>query len=256
MIYENVISGAFIYALGALAGQKRSPEEILKDSINFFQQTPTDKKIASDLLADWGGKTFLIEFKSNIKQLPTELEKKGRILLGHQINEDETIRGLSQRCHFIGYGDVQEQSGLSVLDLKFNTYLSILLNDKKQPEGLNQFLEKLSPKGGHGLSKEEFKPYLEYLLKHAELVTKDSSSSAIKERQPVSGLMTCVSPGGKIIHVAYFGYDHLAFLMGQKLDMRLLLQQQISYQQAPTLKKTINPKIDKSQGQDGPKMGF
>ena len=83
-VYENVLAGAFIYSLGVVAGRNADPEKAIMDSVNFFQQTPTDRKVG-DLLAAWRGKSFLIEFKKSIGQLKDEISKDGKPGLGIKI---------------------------------------------------------------------------------------------------------------------------------------------------------------------------
>ena len=63
MAYENQYIGVFIYSLGILAGRKTLP---IEDSVNLLQQTPAGKTFG-DLLMQWQGKNFIIEFKRNEK---------------------------------------------------------------------------------------------------------------------------------------------------------------------------------------------
>lgn len=97
MVYENVLSSSFIYSLGAIAGKNSEPNEILQDSINFFQQTPTDQRIG-DLLANWGGKNFIVEFKRTIGQVSEELGKEHKQLMTTELSANEEMKALSRRC--------------------------------------------------------------------------------------------------------------------------------------------------------------
>lgn len=250
MVYENVLSGSFIYSLGVVAGRKAGVDETTLDSINFFQQTPHDRKIG-DLLADWGGKTFLIEFKRTVAQLRDELAKDGKSELRDKIANNKRIKSLSDKCHFLGYGKYIKQKAGGPIDTAFvfQSYLSVLTKSKSGENSLNSFIQNMNTNKDFGLgSRQEFENYLEFLLKHAE-ATATTSNSGQRMQKPITGIMTAVSPKGEVVSFAYQGYEHLTFLMNQKINLLQNLAHQMSYTQAPVISQSISKGKDKGQGQ-------
>lgn len=247
MIYENVLAGSFIYGLGVVAGRNSDANETTLDSINFFQQTPHDKKIG-DLLADWGGKTFLVEFKRTVSQLKDEVAKDGKPELGSKIAGSRRINILSERCHFIGYGKYvkQNKDGLIKTSFLFQTYFSLLTRGKSTEHSLSAFIKQMKSNRDFGLaSREDFNDYLDFLLKHAE-AKPATTTSGKKAQKPISGILTGVSPKGEVVTIGYQSYQHLAYLMGQKVNLLQNLVEQISFTNAPVIGKSINN--EKSQG--------
>jgi hypothetical protein len=178
MIYENMLSGAFIYSLGVIAG-KRSGVEVV-DSINFFQQTPYDKPIG-DLLADWGGKNFIVEFKKSTNEIKTEFRKehKKKMLIELQLN-DELVK-LSRKCHFLAYG-VQKEKSIEIL---FQYYL-----DAEQGKGISNsnFIDQLLRLDSEiGISKkEDMTKYLTFLMRFSKFSDVDAIFINIsKEGRPI-----------------------------------------------------------------------
>lgn len=250
MVYENVLSGSFIYSLGLVAGRKAGANETIVDSINFFQHTPHDRKIG-DLLADWGGKSFLIEFKRTVSQVRNELSKDGKAELGKKISGDEKVKSLSEKCHFLGYGKYSKQKdgGLIYTAFVFQSYLSVLTKNQGVENSLNSFIENMTSNKDFGLaSRKEFDDYLEFLLKHAE-ATVTTSNSGQRKQKPITGIMTAISPKGGVVLFAYQSYKHLTFLMNQKINLLQNLAEQMTFAQAPVINESISKGKDKGQGQ-------
>lgn len=254
MVYENVLAGAFIYSMGVVAGRAADPEKTILDSVNFFQQTPTDRTLG-DLLAAWRGKSFLIEFKRSIGQLKDELEKDGKPGLGVTIFHDKKIKELSEKCHFIGYGEYAKHDDKILTDLVFQKYLSVLtrgtsrkVNSSEVPRW-SEFINKLLVDRTFGASFEEFANYLGFLLKYAEAPIKPNASGG-KGRRAIQGILTSVSPEGKVASFAYRGYDHLLTLLREPVNLSVHLEQQISYMQS------LNISISEERKMDGPSHSF
>lgn len=251
MVYENVLSGSFIYSLGVVAGRKAGANETIIDSINFFQHTPHDRKIG-DLLADWGGKSFLIEFKRTVSQVRNELLKDGKTELGKKISSDEKVKSLSEKCHFLGYGKYSKQKDGGLIDTAFvfQSYLSVLTKNQGVENSLNSFIENMTANKDFGLaSRKEFDDYLEFLLKHAEATVTASNSGQRMQKKPITGIMTAVSQKGEVVLFAYQSYKHLTFLMNQKISLLQNLAEQMSLAQAPVINKSLSKGKDKGQAQ-------
>lgn len=157
-VYENVLIGAFIYSIGHFAGQKGEKNI----GINLFQQTPID---VGDLLTNWKGNCFFIEFKRNKENVKTEIAKKNRI--------DENIRlgniQASYTFHFISFPE-KIPEGEAVLF--FKPYLSL---DLPEPViNLTDFI-KLMRCGKIGIHS---KAMIEYLNKLKELFKSGNASTS------------------------------------------------------------------------------
>jgi len=70
-VYENVVIGGFIYALGYSAGQRAFS---LPANINLLQQTPMDKSLA-DVLIGMPDVYYLLEFKRRANKGDKEAQK-------------------------------------------------------------------------------------------------------------------------------------------------------------------------------------
>lgn len=122
-VYENVLSVSFIYAMGVYRGKNADPQQVIKDSINYYQQTPADPTIG-DLMAHWNAKMFIIEFKRTKGHLARETEKQTKSNLFLALGKDPRKRELSLRGHFIGYGRYDTVDNKTVADLIFQPYVT------------------------------------------------------------------------------------------------------------------------------------
>ncbi len=228
MVYENILSGAFIYSMGAIAAKRVGPDEVLKNSINFFQQTPSDKKVG-DLLADWGNKSFIIEFKSAIGQIDRELEKEHKNALINKLGTSKGLLDLSKKCHFLGYGKYEQVGAETSIDYVFQSYVEVLTKSTNKKEyNLNSFITRLLDEEGLGISsRQEFTDYIDFL----EQQFAGTSSGASGGRQkPISGIVSTISSNGSVVFIEYKNYEHLKYLMSQQIAIEQYLSQQIAYE--------------------------
>lgn len=160
--YENVYIGNFIYTLGYLAGQRGI--NIATTSMQLLQQTPADCAIG-DLLAKWGGKNFIFEFKRSEKHVQRELKKDHKNLLISTIKRSNQSKFLdiSQKCHFMAFPfEISEKTTLN-----FMCYIDIR-NQAIQPH--DQCLDMtvfcnhvLNNNADIGVDSHEFSEYVDYL---------------------------------------------------------------------------------------------
>jgi hypothetical protein len=98
-LYENVVIGNFLYALGA-AVQAKSNSNIALSAVSLLQQTPADKELG-DILLEFPGVIRLIEFKSLDNKSPNERAR--HFQLTSAIGEDKNLIMLSKSIHwFVG----------------------------------------------------------------------------------------------------------------------------------------------------------
>jgi len=97
-IYENVFIGNFIYILGVQIGMAlRDQKKEVPTCINLLQQTPADK-LLGDMLADFPGCSFLIEFK---RERNKDKKEKGKIdILRKALNNDSEMTIISRSAHW------------------------------------------------------------------------------------------------------------------------------------------------------------
>ncbi|WP_038005153.1 hypothetical protein [Tenacibaculum sp. 47A_GOM-205m] len=219
MVYENVLAGSFIYALGALAGKTAEPNEIIKDSVNFFQQTPSDQKL-SDLLANWKGNNFLIEFKRTIKDVNREMEKNQKVKLISELKKNNKLLINSKKCHFICYGLYKPASDNKITtDICFNFYLDAFSKNINKGVNCNNFISTIL-NGKLGISdQKEFNEYLNFLLEIEESENLNSGSFVNKKQKPIKGILTSITNDGKIIFIEYSGYRNLILQLNQKHNL-------------------------------------
>jgi len=156
--YENVYLGNFIFALGYFAASDR--DDLSNKAIQLVQQTPDEKEL-SDLFINWGGRSFIFEFKRNESKIKSELSKEPKKKLNLAIRNDENIayKLLSYQGHWLAYGI---DSGL-----RFIRYASLHEN---KPDGVNlsRFCKALLARprvSGLGLEYGELKTYLSFIGK-------------------------------------------------------------------------------------------
>lgn len=194
--YENQYIGAFIYMLGIVAGKGNRE---ISDSINLIQQTPLDHPFG-DLLGDWQGKKFIIEFKRDVNSLEIEMAKPQRLALLRNIREGNgELRSLSLRAHFISYGTFKDLQSF----LEFKRYIEF-----HRPEeynfGQGSFIKMLLDKESNIgiLERRDFENYLNYLITLSK-----------EDVQPMTGIIVNNS-GGAFSFFIFNSYNELGIRLG------------------------------------------
>jgi len=255
MIYENVLSVAFIYAMGVYRGRTADPEQLIADSINFYQQTPNDPTIG-DLMAHWNAKMFIVEFKRTHKQLSLETEKETKANLFLALNQDKAKVKLSARGHFIGYGQYEERETKTIANLIFKPYVTLIFEDSKPGDRFNTFIQKLAGEKDFGWNQEEMNEYLKFLKHNVPATVSDSKtgSSGGRRVKATEGVVTIISPApdSKVLTLTFKSHLELHLLMEQKMTLSKYLELQIKQSQKieTSIEVKEEPKI--SRGMGGP----
>lgn len=129
-LYENVVIGNFLYALGVSVGAQLRGH-VLPASVNLLQQTPEDKALA-DVLLSFPGTLRLIEFKTADNRSGKEAARFRK--LSHALESDARLTPLSHRIHW--YVETMPDVQLGVKTY-FSSYLSALSRPNRQAEPLN-----------------------------------------------------------------------------------------------------------------------
>lgn len=113
-IYENVFIGNFIFILGAEVGMAlREQNKAIPMCINLLQQTPVDKFLG-DMLADFPGCSFLIEFKRDRNN--DEKEKTKLVALRKELKNNSEMENISRLAHwFIQIKDCKDSLKTNVV---------------------------------------------------------------------------------------------------------------------------------------------
>lgn len=169
--YENSYIGSFIFALGfAAAKQNQSPQDTFA---HLIQQTPKDKEWA-DLLAAWGGRQYLFEFKRTEAHLRTERTKSYHLAncendckefhpssFFQEIVTNHKNRILSRRCHFAIYG--AKFDGVSTMRVMRYSEIIDLKDQKAKSCSVSVFAKAMFKSQKLGASAEEMCGYLTFL---------------------------------------------------------------------------------------------
>jgi hypothetical protein len=163
--YENAYLGAFIFTMGVLARDRRPKDESFKVP-TILQQTPHDKPLG-DLLASWGARHFLLEFKRFERNVQYEISEKDRkwsqVQSWGMSNRPHSVQPVeTPQAHFVAWGTGKR----SPPDLFFMPYWAICEGPKQTGvrKSLADFISDLLDLfPGIGTSLEELNTYLAHL---------------------------------------------------------------------------------------------
>jgi hypothetical protein len=183
-IYENIYIGVFIYSLGFLVAKNKQVSS-LSSAINLYQQTPGDTTLG-DFFCNIGGRSLLIEFKKEWKEVNTERRKPAKEKLLNKLGREARLQAISLKTHFLACP--YEFSG-SERDLYFFPYVYLLNEEKINVELMGNFIGRYLDQqvGSEG---KEFAEYLEALRPVAQ-----SAQGGAKE---ISGLIVNLNEQGRI----------------------------------------------------------
>src|SRR5271167_4610062 len=95
-IYENVVIGNFLFALG-FAVRARQSEKVVATAISLLQQSPADK-LLGDLMMEFPGVVRLMEFKTVENRSPKERARHTQ--LSTAIAECPHLESISRAVHW------------------------------------------------------------------------------------------------------------------------------------------------------------
>lgn len=95
-LYENVVIGNFLYALG-FAVRARRPTGVTVSVVNLLQQTPDDR-LLGDLLLTFPGMVRLIEFKAEGNRSTKERARHG--VLKSALSSEPRLEPVSRKVHW------------------------------------------------------------------------------------------------------------------------------------------------------------
>jgi hypothetical protein len=238
-VYENIIIGNFLYALGVSIG-KATAGITQFSSINLLQQTPDDP-LLGDLLVEYPGVVKLIEFKNKKSKKAKEKDRIRHLKIA--LNNDREMLEISSAVHWYIETDPLEKICVNRIVPYLNAF------ESPGSHTLESFLQNVTEEvANHGQkhSKEIIKAYLQIVAGCQG--TQDRNGGANEEIETSSGgLLLCVSKTG----LAFVQYTNpLQLQLHQSEFIKYLSQEMVSIMR-PDIDKVKNKKLSKSLDHDG-----
>lgn len=187
--YESTYVGSFIFTLGYVAHE--SGLALHDRSVCLLAQNKGDQVIG-DLIQQWNGRSFIIEFKRNEQSVRTEFDKPHKRKLLEQLAcfpKDHPAR----QGHFLAFGapEVPGRASIHVMH-----YMAVENAPKQRGVRLDadKFIRHVLSDPGSGFTPETFPSYLELLHKNAA----ESSAGGGTARQPLAALIVNRGEDGQI----------------------------------------------------------
>lgn len=162
--YESTYAGAFIFAVGFLTG-KESPQDAEHVQSTLLSQNVGDEVIG-DLVHQWAGRRFVIEFKRNVGALSSEREKKHKARLMDLVAQNPAMLEVSNRGHIMAIGTAvarPSQPSSNLVPLWFTTYRGGFGHASRTelPGGIafDEFVRKVLKAPQFGMTAGEFHAY-------------------------------------------------------------------------------------------------
>ncbi|MCL2590898.1 MAG: hypothetical protein FWD67_08500 [Betaproteobacteria bacterium] len=249
-LYENIVIGNFLFALGYRIRTKKSVET-LNGSVNLLQQTPEDKALG-DVLVNLSGIVRLIEFKAQGASMSKEekrhdrlcqaISKKAAEAEGRQSCLCKAIEGthleaVSRDIHWY----IESKADEKALRTRIVPYLDAFPRPRgPKVQRLETFVDTLACEVAEGdvrHSKEDVKEYL-------KLVRLTMGSGAVGS----GGLLLVAEPEGGLVFAPMLDLMELDMHHGHWLHHRNNLEQALSQK----LEREF--KLERHQEYDGPSL--
>lgn len=142
-IYENIIIGNFLFALGYAISSKNGNAPFTT-KISLIQQTPADR-LLGDLMASLNNHIYLIEFKEASNRSNKERQKC--LNLKRILNQPgcKDLLAISRKMHWYIETSVTKKSfNQQTLISHIGPYLDMELKTQRQPDVFAQFIEHIA----------------------------------------------------------------------------------------------------------------
>jgi hypothetical protein len=198
--YENAYLGTFIFTLGVLS-RVHNPEDESLVVPTLVQQTPHDQPLG-DLLAEWGTRHVLLEFKRFEEDVQTEPYEKPskweRVTTWAATHPEHSCPEALTHAHWVAWGDA------SVPDLIFLPYSTISDGPRQARDSamsldgfIRDMLDQANKMHTVGVAWKDLKEYLEWLSR---------GTGGTRQPDVICGFLVSVDAKGKI---ALAPYDRL-----------------------------------------------
>lgn len=136
-LYENIVIGNFLYALG-FAVRARRPSGVTASAVSLLQQTPADT-LLGDLLLEFPGVVRLIEFKAEDNRESKELGRHRKLSAGMSGKVD--LQAVSREVHWYVETAPSTEHGVAA---RVVPYLDAFPREKTKRDRLETFIERLA----------------------------------------------------------------------------------------------------------------
>lgn len=166
--YESQILGEFTLRLGYWWGNLDKGN--LFFTFNILQGNK-DREFA-DIMAGSGGYAWLLELKRGKPELSNEKDKPLRVLQREGLDKDPEMRALADKCHWIGFGVIEEKTHLTQIHI--GKYWKHFIDSQTEWMKSDKF-SKLVFVGKEmiGIPIAEFQKYLNFLAKSGKPTSGD-----------------------------------------------------------------------------------
>jgi hypothetical protein len=157
-LYENVVIGNFLYALGFAVRARRTTGTSVS-VVNLLQQTPDDKRLG-DLLLTFPGVVRLIEFKAEANR--SAKERARHTVLKNALSAEPRLESVSRKVHWYVKTAPSEPTALTV---RIVPYLDAFPDGYSQYDRLETFIQTLAQDiaGGRPVNLSAEADYLEWV---------------------------------------------------------------------------------------------
>jgi hypothetical protein len=239
-LYENVVIGNFLYALGYVLGKKTKGDAILP-AVNLLQQTPDDKRLADVFMAS---KTAILILEFKRQENTDDKEELKLKSLKRAVRHKNRMQEISKLTHWFIESSVPGDQ----LFTRIQPYLLSYQKDIKNislPDFLGNTADTLL-NGIQNVSCQEITQYLGLLttcnggLKRATKKTGKKTTSGgtdtneAKERTPPqsSSLILQVTKDGSLSYAHIASYEDISQTrrkLFHELEHKMLIAQKIEY---------------------------
>jgi len=224
-LYENVVIGNFLYALGFAIGRKTQAGGLMP-IVNLLQQTPDDKRLA-DVFAYYPGTMRIIEFKRLENSDDKEEEKL--CILKRAVKHAVNVEKVSLASHWFVETSVPSEELVSRVVPYLYAY-----SDVPTSMSFTTFIAKTADallKGDTGCSEGMQMGYLDVLaMCNSGPVAKAGRKSRKTDGRPQSSsLILKLSEGGQLAYAQVTSYEELCLRrdeLFQRYRMELSVERQ------------------------------
>lgn len=224
-LYENVVIGNFLYALGFAIGRKTRAGGLMP-IVNLLQQTPDDKRLA-DVFAYYPGAMRVIEFKQ--AENSDDKEKEKLRILQRAVKYAAHIEQISLAVHWFVETSVPGKELVSRVVPYLHAY-----SDVPAVMDFTTFIDQTADallNGDEGCSESMHMGYLDVLaLCNADTLRKAGRKPRKTDGRPASSsLILKLSREGELAYVHVASYDDLRLRrdeLFQRYQMEFLTERQ------------------------------
>ncbi|MFZ4823962.1 hypothetical protein CQW32_04885 [Pseudomonas putida] len=246
-LYENVVIGNFLYALGFAIGRKTQAGGLMP-IVNLLQQTPDDKRLA-DVFAYYPGAMRIIEFKRTENSDDKE-EEKLRILK-RAVEYAANVEKISLAVHWFVETSVPGEELVSRVVPYLHAY-----SDVPATMGFTTFVDQTADallKGDTGCSEGMQMGYLDVLAMCNGSATGKAGRKSRKTdgRPQSSSLILKLSEEGQLAYAQVTSYEELRLRrdeLFQRYRMELLAERQEETELRRSQDYDIGPEPTRGQG--------